>query len=173
MRARALIALAAACVAWATVGPASAQPEVPSATHPDEEAVEPYAESDANADAGPFEGTAMLEAFHGVEGIGRIVDNTVDRSVKDPRIGEIFKGHDLVRLRRVVKEQLCYILNGGCAYTGRDMKAAHKDMGLQYADLGRFIEHLQFAMDDEKVPYRAQNRLLAKLAPMHRKVIER
>lgn len=148
-------------------------PENPSPSHPDEEAVEPYAQSNAHAGAKPFEGDAMWKAFHGQAGVARIVDETVDRSVADPRIKDIFQGHDLVRLRRTVKEQFCFILNGGCDYSGRDMKATHKDMGLQNADFNAFVEHLQQAMDREKVPFRVQNRFLAKLAPMQRTTVER
>ena len=143
------------------------------AAAPVEEPVDPYIQSDANAGTAPFEGEAMLKAFHGRVGIDRVVDATVDRSIADPRIRDIFEGHDLVRLRRTVKEQFCYILNGGCAYSGRDMAASHKDLGLQNADFNAFVEHLQAAMDHEGVGFRAQNRFLAKLAPMQRTTVER
>ena len=143
------------------------------ATPAGEEPVDPYVQSNANAGATPFEGDAMLKAFHGKDGIGRIVDQTVDLSVADPRLKDIFAGHDLKRLRRTVKEQLCYILSGGCDYSGREMTVAHRDMGLQNADFNRFVEHLQTAMDREGVRFRDQNRLLAKLAPMQRVTVER
>jgi hemoglobin len=140
---------------------------------PGEEPVDPYPVSDANADATPIKSDRLWQAFGEAEGTRRIVEETVRLSVEDPRIADIFKSRDLVRLRRTLFEQFCYILGGGCAYTGRDMKAAHKDMGLQVADLNALIEHLQVAMRRENVPFHAQNRLLAKLAPMKRNVIER
>jgi hemoglobin len=152
---------------------AGAPPENPSPTHPDEEAVDAYVQSNANAAATPFAGDEMWRAFHGRAGVDRIVDDLVDRSVADPRISEVFEAHDLVRLRRTLKEQFCYILGGGCDYTGRDMTAAHKDLGLQNTDFNALVEHLQAAMDREKVPFRAQNRFLAKLAPMQRQAVER
>ncbi len=152
---------------------ATGAPENPSATHPGEETVEPYAQSNAHAAAKPFEGDAMLKAFHGRDGISRVVDELVDRSLTDPRISQIFEAHDMVRLRRTLKEQFCYILNGGCDYTGRDMRAAHKDLGIQNADFNALVEHLQVAMDREKIAFRDQNRFLAKLAPMQRQAVER
>lgn len=152
---------------------AGAAPENPSATHPDEEAVAPYTPSDANAGARPFADDAMWRAFHGQAGVNRIVDDLVDRSLADPRIKDVFQAHDMVRLRRTLKEQFCYILNGGCAYSGRDMAAAHKDLGLQNADFNALVEHLQAAMDREKIGFRDQNRFLARLAPMQRNVVER
>lgn len=140
---------------------------------PGEEAVDSYVVAEANAGTTPFEGAAMLEAFHGRAGSDRIVDDMLDRSVADPRIAGIFVATDMVRLRRTLKEQFCYILNGGCAYTGRSMQAAHTDIGLQPADMGALVEHLQAAMDAEGIPFRIQNRFLAKLAPMRRDVVTR
>ncbi len=148
---------------------ATAPQDVP----PGEEPVAPYAQSNANAGAGPFTGTGMLKAFHGRDGITRIVDDTVDRALVDKRLADILKGQDIVRLRRLLKEQFCYILNGGCGYTGRNMKDGHKDLGLQNADMGALIEDLQAAMRKEGVPFFAQNRFLAKLAPMRRDAVER
>ncbi len=159
-------------LSWLLLAPASfaqAAPAVP----PGEEAVDPYEISNANAGASPFEGTAMLDAFHGRDGIGRIVDDLVERVQTDRRISEIFKASDFVRLRRTLKEQFCYILNGGCDYTGRDMAAMHKDHGVSVAEFNALVELLQDAMDREGVPLGAQNRFLAKLAPMKRDVVVR
>lgn len=135
--------------------------------------VDPYEMSNANAGAGPFRGTGMRDAFHGQDGIHRIVKDMVDRSVADPRISEIFVAHDLVRLRRTLFEQFCYILNAGCDYSGRDMASSHKDLGLQVDDLNVLVEHLQSAMAAEGISFAAQNRFLSKLAPMKRDVVTR
>lgn len=140
---------------------------------PREEPIEPYLMHESHAGATPFAGTDMLAQFGGQNGIRRIVDRLVDISIVDPVTGEIFAGHDMVRLRRTLFEQFCHILGGGCRYTGRDMKTAHRDMGLQNADMNRLVEHLQTAMSAEGVPFAAQNRFLAKLAPMKRDIVER
>ncbi len=138
-----------------------------------EEPVEPYKVDPANAGAAPFAGDDMARAFGGQDGIRRIVDRFVTANFADRRIGEIFANQDQVRLRRVLFEQFCYILNAGCTYTGRDMRSAHKDMGVQQGDMNRLVENLQAAMAAEHVPFAAQNRFLAKLAPMRRDVVER
>ncbi len=135
--------------------------------------VESYVQSNDNAGADPFKSGKMANEFGGQDGIRRITDDLVDISLNDPRISVIFKSHDTVRLRRTLFEQFCYILNAGCDYTGRDMKSAHRDMGLQRGDLNALVENLQQAMEREGVSFRAQNRLLAKLAPMNRDVVER
>jgi hemoglobin len=146
--------------------------QVAPATPAGEQPVAPYVASDANAGATPFTGDAMWRAFHQQAGVDRIVEDMVARNIADPRIGDIFKGQDLVRLRRVLKEQFCYILGGGCHYSGRAMRTAHTDMGVQDADMGALVENLQAAMRKEGVAFSAQNRLLAKLAPMHRDIVK-
>ena len=158
--------------AVATVAP-TFKIEHPSAAHPGEREIEPFAASPANAGAPKFEGDALWKAFHEKAGVDRVADELVDRSLANPRISDIFKSHDMVRLRRTLKEQFCYLLNGPCDYSGRDMKAAHKDLGLQNTDFNVLVEELQAAMDHEKIGYRAQNRFLAKLAPMQRQTVER
>ncbi len=140
---------------------------------PGEEVVDPYAVSDANAGATPLADRAVFEAFHGKAGIDRIIDDLVDRSFTDPRTKDIFVAFDRVRIKRTLSEQVCHVLGGGCAYTGRDMAAAHKDMGLVGSDMNALVENLQLAMDREGVPFGAQNRLLAKLAPMKREMSTR
>ena len=145
----------------------------PGFSHPGEEPVEPYEIADANAGATPYAHDRHFRAFGGREGIDRIVDRFVALNVADPRIGDVFRGHDLVRIRRTLKEQFCYILGGGCAYTGRDMRSSHANMGVQMADFTALVDNLQRAMTDEQVPFRAQNRLLVKLAPMYRDTVER
>lgn len=135
--------------------------------------VDPYEQSNENAGAVPFEGDSMAARFGGQDGIRRIVERFVDLNFADPRIAAIFEGHDEVRLRRTLFEQFCYILNAGCDYTGRDMRSSHEGLGSRKADLNAIVENLQQAMREESVPFAAQNRLLAKLAPMKGDVVER
>ena len=135
------------------------------------QAAEPVVAGDAGAT--PFVDNAMFKAFHSQAGVDRVVETFVDRNVADPRIADIFAGQDLDNLRARLKEHFCYLLGGGCIYTGKDMKTAHKDMGVQIANFNAVVENLQFAMEKEGVAFRDQNRFLAKLAPMKRVVVTR
>ena len=146
----------------------------PTLVAPGEKPVDPYVQSSANAGAAPLaDDGRTFRSFHGNEGVHRVADAFVDRNFADPRVAGIFVDADKVRLKRTVAEQFCYLLGGGCAYTGRTMAASHKGMGLQATDFNAIVENLQAAMEAEHVPFGAQNRLLAKLAPMERPVVER
>ena len=135
--------------------------------------VEPYAQSNANAGATPYDSAGLARDFGGREGIARIAARTIDLSEADPRIAAIFAAHDMVRLKRTLGEQFCYLIGAGCDYSGRDMRTAHAEMGVTKADMNALVENLQTAMREAGVPFAAQNRLLAKLAPMSGQVVER
>lgn len=154
--------VAALALAWA---PAKADPA------PESEPA--YAMSDANVGTSPIAGAAVYRAFHEKAGIDRIVAGLVARYHADPRIKDIFAAADNDRLQRVLAEEICYLTGGPCHYTGRDMKSAHQDMGVQTADFDALVEDLRLSMDAEGVPFWAQNKLLAKLAPMKRVIVTR
>lgn len=136
-------------------------------------AVNPYDQSNANAGAEPFSSPAMADQFGGQSGIRELTGRLVELTIDDPRLSDIFKGHDLIRFRRVLFEQFCYILAAGCDYSGRDMRAAHANMGLQRKDLNALVENLQLAMKERRIPFATQNRLLAKLAPMDHAILQK
>jgi hemoglobin len=131
------------------------------------------ASSTAAAGAEPIAGDAVYNAFHGEAGIDRIVADLIRQVQTDPRITDIFKASDLVRLQTQLSSQICFLTGGPCLYAGKTMKESHKNLGLQDADLNALVEDLQNAMDHEGVPFRAQNRLLAKLAPLRKSVVVR
>ena len=51
------------------------------------------------------------------------------------------------------------------------MKTIHEDLKVSRAQFNALVEDLQAAMRRNDVPSRTQNRLLARLAPMHREVV--
>ncbi|WP_374574305.1 group 1 truncated hemoglobin [Phenylobacterium sp.] len=127
----------------------------------------PVADDDRPA---PFPGEEMFAAFHGREGVDRIVDDLVAHSAGDPRMAHVLRGVDLAALRRALKAELCYVLGGGCPFEDRDAKLARKGRGATYDDFAALVEHLQAAMTREGVAPRAQNRLLARLAPVQQRL---
>ena len=139
---------------------------------PGEQPVKPYVQSDANASAEPFKGDRMFKALHGLPGIDRIVTQVIEENHSDPRTADIFRAEDSVRLHRTLMELLCYLTGGPCHYSGMSMKQAHEHMGLQAKDFDAVVEHMERAMDKEGVPFRDQAKLLGKLAPIKRIVVD-
>ena len=113
----------------------------------------------------------LFEALGGKPGIARLVDDLVPRLVADPRIGPSFKETNLRELNKQLGDQFCVVAGGPCRYEGGSMKDAHAALRIDKADFNRLVELLQDAMDARAIPFADQNRLLARLAPMHRDVI--
>lgn len=106
-------------------------------------------------------------------GITRIVEGMLLNIAADPRIVRHFENVDIVRLRDKLVEQICVEAGGPCTYTGDSMEDSHKGQHLTPSDFNALVENLQDAMSAQGVPMPAQNRLLARLAPMRAQVIDR
>ncbi|WP_024677805.1 group I truncated hemoglobin [Pseudomonas syringae] len=104
-------------------------------------------------------------------GIQRIVEGMLLNIAKDERIVEHFKKVNIVRLRDKLVEQLCVEAGGPCRYTGDSMAESHKGQNVTPSDFNALVENLIAAMDTENVPIPAQNRLIARLAPMRGEVL--
>jgi len=109
----------------------------------------------------------------GQAGIDRIVDASVDNYLADDRIKAIFDESNIDRLREQLKVQFCQVAGGPCQYKGHEMGIAHKGLHLTNANFNALVEDLQDAMDEVGLPFAAQNRFLARLAPMQRQVVSK
>ena len=115
----------------------------------------------------------VLEQFGGRAGLDALMETFMAGMLADDALRPFFVNADQARVKRQLAEQFCVILGGDCTYSGRDMKSSHAGLNINRAHFNRLVEVLQDAMDQHGVPFRAQNQLLAKLAPMHREVVER
>ncbi|WP_290781612.1 group 1 truncated hemoglobin [Arenimonas sp.] len=113
----------------------------------------------------------VLDEFGGEAGLTALMETFMVGLLADPRTGPFFANADQVRVKRQLTEQFCVILGGDCTYSGRDMRSSHAGQNIDRSHFYALVEVLQVAMDEHKVPFRAQNKLLAKLAPMHREIV--
>ncbi len=110
----------------------------------------------------------LFAEFGGHDGLVRVIDDLFINIDADVRINTFFDPTKRDHTKAMLVEQFCQVLGGGCTYSGKDMVTAHKDLGIQTRDFNALVEDLQKAMDKNKVPFSAQNKLLAALAPQHR-----
>jgi hemoglobin len=185
----ALLAIAPAHArAQADATPASVSPpaaaeiadDIPDATEAEETAakVDEVATPDrdpAAMDPAPADASLkpVFEQFGGEQGLVALMDVFMTRLVADPRTRRFFADADQAAIKKHLVEQFCAILGGGCAYTGRDMRTAHKGFDIGRDQFNALVEDLQKAMNEKGIPFRAQNKLLAKLAPLHRDIEHR
>ena len=115
----------------------------------------------------------VFKQFGEQAGLVKLMDVFMDKMLADPRMRPFFENADQTNIKKHLVEQFCVILGGQCSYTGRDMKSSHAALGIDRADFNALVEDLQWAMNKQSIPFRAQNKLLAKLAPMHREIESR
>lgn len=113
----------------------------------------------------------LYEQFGGRPGIEALVEELLVRVLEDERIADRFAEVDLVNLNDRLVEQICVEVGGPCEYTGRTMAESHEGLAITEAEFNALVEDLVDAMDARGIPRRAQNRLLARLAPMHPDIV--
>jgi hemoglobin len=100
----------------------------------------------------------------GYDAIAAVVDSLLGRLKADPQLGRFWlhRGDDGVRReKQLLIDFLCASAGGPLLYVGRDMKTAHKGMGINESDWSKFISHLEATLDSFNVPAREREQVLA------------
>ncbi len=124
-----------------------------------------------DARAQPAADGALFRALGEKPGIDRLVQDFATRLLADARMKPFFAQANAKRLTAQLADQFCAVSGGPCVYKGADMKTAHANLDITKGDFNALVEVLQQSMDAQGIAFADQNRLLARLAPMHRDVI--
>lgn len=114
---------------------------------------------------------SLYQSFGGQNGLVRLMDDFMTRLLADARMRPFFKDADQAALKKQLVLQFCEVSGGPCRRDGPTMKEAHDGMDITRGDFNALVEVLQDSMSAQGVPFAAQNRLLARLAPMHRDIV--
>jgi hemoglobin len=125
----------------------------------------------AHAQTRPATDDALYQQLGGQTGLVTLVDDFMVRLLADARMNPFFKDVDQKHLKEQLVAQFCQVSGGPCVLNGPGMKKAHDGMDITKSNFNALVEVLQGSMDARQIPFTAQNRLLAKLAPMHRDII--
>ncbi len=104
-------------------------------------------------------------------GLVRLMDDFMQRLLAHPRMNPFFRDVDQAHVKAQLVDQFCEVAGGPCRLDGPDMKKAHSGVDIRRGDFNTLVEVLQQAMDAQGIAFGAQNRLLARLAPMHREIV--
>ena len=119
----------------------------------------------------PSASSILYQAFGEKAGLTQLVDDFHQRLLADPRMGPHFKPANANNIKEQLVDQFCAVTGGPCVYKGADMKSAHSNLDINKGDFNALVEVLQRAMDAKGIPFATQNKLLTRLAPMHRDII--
>jgi len=119
----------------------------------------------------PSQDTTLYDKLGGNDGVTAIIKGTLAYTLEDDRIAHTFENSNVARVERLLIEQVCDLTDGPCTYSGQTMERSHRGLNLTTLHFNALVENMQKAMEDNKVPYTTQNKLLALLAPMHDDVV--
>lgn len=115
---------------------------------------------------------SLYERLGGMEAIAAVVEDFRDRVAKDDRINQKFARTDLVRLRKMLIDQVCEAAGGPCTYTGRSMKDAHAGMKVTTGEFDALVQDLVATLNHFKVGKTEQDELLGVLGPLKPDIVE-
>jgi hemoglobin len=118
---------------------------------------------------------SLYKRLGGYDAIAAVVDNFVPRLVKDPTLARYFvhSENTLMHIRQLVVDQLCWATGGPCVYIGRDMKTAHKGLGISSAEWDTAVRHLVATLDQFKVPAKEKDELLKIAGTLRADIVEK
>jgi len=119
----------------------------------------------------PMMQKSLYDRLGGKDAITAVVDDFVGNVAADKRINGFFAHTDIPRLKKNLVDQLCAATGGPCTYTGRDMRTAHKGMGITDADFNALVEDLTKSLNKFNVPAKEQGELLGILGPLKPQIV--
>jgi hemoglobin len=116
---------------------------------------------------------SLYDRLGGKKAITAVVGEFVGNVGADSRINNFFAHTDLKHLKKMLVDQICMATGGPCKYKGKDMKTAHKGMGVSEANFNALVEDLVKALDKFKVGATEKNELLGALGGMKGDIVEK
>jgi hemoglobin len=114
---------------------------------------------------------SLYDRLGGKDAITAVVDDFVGNVAADKRINGFFAKANIPNLKRNLVDQICQATGGACTYTGKDMKTAHKGMGITDADFNALVEDLVKSLDKFKVPEKEKGELLTILGSLKPQIV--
>jgi truncated hemoglobin YjbI len=120
----------------------------------------------------------LFSNLGGLTAISAVVDEFLGIVVADNRINKFFtqtlaNPQRVVALRQNLIDQVCAGAGGPCAYTGKDMKTAHRNMQITDVEFDALVGDLVTALDKFNVPLPEKAALIGVLAPMRADIVEK
>ena len=121
-------------------------------------------------------GPSLYKRLGGYDAIAAVSDDFIGRMAADKQLVRFLVGlsdNSKAHLRQLVVDQLCAATGGPCLYIGRDMKTAHKGLGITGADWELAVKYLVESLDKFKVPEKEKGELLAIASSLKADIVEK
>jgi hemoglobin len=131
-----------------------------------------FAQGEGSAKA---QAPSLYKRLGGYDAIAAVTDAFVPRLVKDPMLSKYFVHSEdtLKHIRQMAVDFLCAATGGPCVYVGRDMKTAHKGLGITSAEWDAAVKHLAATLDQFKVPATEKQEFLTLAGTLKAEIVEK
>jgi hemoglobin len=119
---------------------------------------------------------SLYSRLGGYDGIAAVVDDLLPRLLEDPILRRFWTSPRSIdtnnRERQLALDFIVASAGGPTFYLGRDMKTAHKGMGINQKDYAAFERHLAAALETFNVPQRERNEVMNFIASLESDIVE-
>ena len=118
----------------------------------------------------------LYKRLGGYDAIAAVTDSFIGKMATDPALKGFFAGHStdaLNHIRQLVVDQLCAATGGPCVYIGKDMKTAHKGLGITEENWNTAVKHLVATLDEFKVPAKEKDELLTIASSLKNDIVDK
>jgi hemoglobin len=121
-------------------------------------------------------GPTLYTRLGGYDAIAAVSDDFIARLAADKQLARFLVGlsdNSKTHLRQLVVDLLCQATGGPCIYIGRDMKTAHKGLGITGSDWDLSVKALVASLDKFKVPQKEKDELLVIASSLKPDIVEK
>jgi hemoglobin len=119
---------------------------------------------------------SLYTRLGGYDAIAAVVDDLLPRLRSDHLLGRFWTSprsvDTLNRERQLAVDFIVSAAGGPTFYLGRDMKPAHKGMGITKADYAAFMRCLDATMDTFEVPEPERSEVVAFITSLEAEIVE-
>ena len=119
---------------------------------------------------------SLYKRLGGYDALAAVTDDFIQGLATDPKLGRFFVGasdNTKAKIRQLVLDQLCAATGGPCVYIGRDMKTAHRGLGITEEDWDISVKILLRTFDKFKVKERERKDVVAALSGLKADIVEK
>src|ERR1051325_7326841 len=118
----------------------------------------------------------LYKRLGGYDALAAGTDDFITALATAPKLSRFFVGasdNSKARIRQLVLDQLCAATGGPCIYIGRDMKTAHKGLGITEEDWNIAVKHLLATLTKFNVKDKEQKEVAAALTGLKSDIVEK
>jgi hemoglobin len=135
-----------------------------------------------NSNSSTMSSKTLYDRLGGEPAITKVVDDFVGMVASDPKVNFTRKGtpmewnasaENVAMLKKHLVQFIATAAGGPQKYEGRDMKSAHKGMGISDAEFTAIAADLVAALDKNGVPQKEKDELMTVVAATKNDIVEK